>query len=37
MPNLYIIAGHNGAGKSTFGKNLLPLNAQNLTILPDLL
>ncbi len=32
MPNLYIIAGHNGSGKSTFGKNLLPLNAQNLTI-----
>jgi predicted ABC-type ATPase len=32
MPNLYIIAGHNGAGKSTFGKNLLPQNAQNLTI-----
>ncbi len=32
MPNLYIIAGHNGAGKSTFGKNLLPKNAQNLTI-----
>ena len=32
MPNLYIIAGHNGAGKSTFGKELLPQNAQNLTI-----
>lgn len=32
MPNLYIIAGHNGAGKSTFGKKLLPQNAQNLTI-----
>jgi predicted ABC-type ATPase len=32
MPNLYIIAGHNGAGKSTFGKNLLPQKAQNLTI-----
>jgi predicted ABC-type ATPase len=32
MLNLYIIAGHNGAGKSTFGKNLLPQNAQNLTI-----
>jgi predicted ABC-type ATPase len=32
MPNLYIIAGHNGAGKSTFGKNLLPQNAQNITI-----
>ena len=32
MPNLYIIAGHNGAGKSTFGKNLLPQNVQNLTI-----
>ena len=32
MPNLFIIAGHNGAGKSTFGKELLPQNAQNLTI-----
>lgn len=32
MPNLFIITGHNGAGKSTFGKNLLPLSAQNLTI-----
>lgn len=32
MPNLYIIAGHNGAGKSTYGKSLLPPNAQNLTI-----
>ncbi len=32
MPNLHIIAGHNGAGKSTFGKDLLPKNAQNLTI-----
>jgi predicted ABC-type ATPase len=37
MPNLYIIAGHNGAGKSTFGKSLLPQNAQNLTIFPNLL
>jgi predicted ABC-type ATPase len=32
MPSLYIIAGHNGSGKSTFGKNLLPQNAQNLTM-----
>jgi predicted ABC-type ATPase len=32
MPNLYIIAGHNGAGKSTFGRKLLPTDAQNLTI-----
>ncbi|PWK28366.1 putative ABC-type ATPase [Arcicella aurantiaca] len=32
MPNLYIIAGHNGAGKSTFGRNLLPSSAQDLSI-----
>ncbi|MEA5460195.1 zeta toxin family protein [Arcicella sp. LKC2W] len=32
MPNLYIIAGHNGAGKSTFGRKLLPSSAQNLPI-----
>jgi predicted ABC-type ATPase len=32
MPNLYIIAGHNGAGKSTYGKDLLPQNAQILPI-----
>ena len=32
MPNLYIIAGHNGAGKSTFGRKLLPNQAQNLFI-----
>ena len=32
MPNLYIIAGHNGAGKSTFGRKLLPNQAQNLSI-----
>ena len=32
MPNLYIIAGHNGAGKSTFGRKLLPNQAQNISI-----
>jgi predicted ABC-type ATPase len=32
MPNLYIIAGHNGAGKSTSGRELLPNQAQNLSI-----
>jgi predicted ABC-type ATPase len=32
MPNLYIITGHNGAGKSTSGRKLLPNQAQNLLI-----
>lgn len=32
MPNLYIIAGHNGAGKSTFGRKLLPVEAQSISI-----
>ena len=32
MPNLYIIAGHNGAGKSTFGRKLLPNHAQEISI-----
>lgn len=32
MPNLYLIAGHNGAGKSTYGRLLLPEPAQTLPI-----
>jgi predicted ABC-type ATPase len=32
MPNLSIIAGHNGAGKSTFGRKLLPIDVQTISI-----
>ena len=32
MPKLFIIAGQNGAGKSSYGKNLLPNSAQYLPI-----
>lgn len=32
MPNLYLIAGHNGAGKSTYGRLLLPEIAHSLSV-----
>jgi len=32
MPNLYLIAGHNGAGKSTYGRLLLPEVAHALNV-----
>lgn len=32
MPNLYLIAGHNGAGKSTYGRLLLPEVAHSLAV-----
>ena len=32
MPNLFLIAGHNGAGKSSYGKNFLPEKAQQLLV-----
>lgn len=32
MPNLYLIAGHNGAGKSTYGRLLLPEIAHTLSV-----
>lgn len=32
MPNLYLIAGHNGAGKSTYGRLLLPEIAHGLNV-----
>lgn len=32
MPNLYLIAGHNGAGKSTYGRLLLPEIVHSLSV-----
>ena len=32
MLDLFLIAGHNGAGKSSYGKNFLPEKAQQLLI-----